>query len=275
MNEIPKKRSRGRPKSLFKEPQGATVQALDRGLILLRDIATRGSGTLAEISSRNDLPASTAHRILATLAQHGLVDMSGNEQQWHIGIEAFRIGGAYLTRTNVVEMARPVMRQLMEKTGETANLGIADNGEVVFVGQVETHNPIRAFFRPGSRGPMHSSGIGKALLSAYNDRAINSFIHHYGLAQFTPKTLTTANALIADLDQARQNGWAFDDDERYLGMRCVAAPIFNSFGEAVAGISISGPSVRFPDAAIATIGPLVRDAAEQVTQSIGGKKLPL
>lgn len=266
-----RKRPRGRPKSLFKEPQSGTVQALDRGLTLLQDLANNGSATLADLALRVGMPTSSSHRILATLSKHGFVEMRTDTQEWHIGIEAFRIGGAYLVRTNVVEASRAVMRQLMEETGETANLAIADQGDVVFVSQVETHNPIRAFFRPGTRGNMHSSGIGKALLSTYERSKVEDILRKKGLPEYTPKTLTKPDALFSDLELTRQRGWAFDDEERYLGMRCVAAPIFNVFGEAVAGISISGPSVRFPDTAIDELGPLVRRAAGEVTRAIGGE----
>ena len=264
------KRSRGRPKSLFKEPQGGTVQALDRGLTFLRDLADNGAGTLADLSLRNDLPVSTAHRILATLAQHGFAEMDERTQEWFIGMEAFRVGSIYLDRTNVVEAARPVMRRLMESTGETANLAIADKGDVVFISQIETHNPIRAFFRPGTRGHMHASGIGKALLSAMPKDEAERIFRSKGLPEFTEKTLTKSEAMFADLATTAQRGWSFDDDERYLGMRCVAAPIYNAYGEAIAGISVSGPSVRLPDDQIPKLGTQLREAAAEVTKAIGG-----
>lgn len=270
MDESVRKRPRGRPKSLFKEPQGGTVQALDRGLVLLEDLANRGSATLADLSLRNGLAASTAHRILATLAQHGFVEIDDRSQQWSVGMEAFRIGSHYLTRMNVVEASRSAMRELMEATGETSNLGISDNGDVVFVSQVESHNPIRAFFRPGTRGYMHCSGIGKALLSVLDSESVKRILRKKGLPEFTEKTLTNPDALFSNLENAKQRGWALDDEERYLGMRCVAAPIFNAFGEAIAGISVSGPAVRFPDEEVEEIGPLVRRAANDVTKSIGG-----
>ena len=91
-----------------------------------------------------------------------------------------------------------------------------------------------------------------------------------GGPEFTPKTLVSRAALFADLEQTRARGWSCDDEERYLGMRCVAAAIYNSFGEAIAGISVSGPTVRFPDNSIAEIGPTVRRAADEITRVMGG-----
>ena len=265
------KRPRGRPRSIATDTAPGTVQALDRGLTLLRELANARSITLSDLAIRTEMPPSSTHRILATLQKHGYVEFDETRQEWMIGIEAFRIGNTYLVRTNLVEAARKTLRRLMEETGETANLGIADNGDVVFVDQVETHNPIRAFFRPGTRGHMHSSGIGKALLSDMPRRDVEKIFQIKGQPEFTQKTLTSSENLFSDLDATRERGWSIDDEERYSGMRCVASTIYNSFGEAVAGISVSGPTVRFPNHVISELGPKVKQAADEVTNAIGGK----
>lgn len=271
MDEETQKRPRGRPRLHKTDMQVGTVKALERGLVLLQTLSNEGAATLADLVQRMGLPTSSTHRLLATLQQYGFVEFQEDIQKWSIGIEAFRTGSTYLMRTNLAESARKAMRHLMEETGETANLGICDDGDVVFISQVETHNPIRAFFRPGSRGLMHASGIGKALLAnmPVPDRA--KIIAAKGQQEFTPKSLTSPAALSADLDNIRKRGWSFDDEERYTGMRCVAAPIFNSFGEVVAGISVSGPTVRFGDETVQRFAAKVREAADGVTIMIGGK----
>ena len=103
-----------------------------------------------------------------------MVEVQPATQLWFVGQEAFRIGSAFLGRTSLVEQARGVMHALMAETGETANLAIADGGQVIFISQVETHEPIRAFFRPGTRGPIHASGIGKALLAYQPPEAVRA-----------------------------------------------------------------------------------------------------
>lgn len=271
MKQDTHKRPRGRPRSATTDTTPGTVQALDRGLTLLRELANAHSITLSDLATRAEMPPSSTHRILSTLQKHGYVEFDEARQEWMIGIEAFRIGNTYLVRTNLVEAARKTLRHLMEETGETANLGIADNGDVVFVDQVETHNPIRAFFRPGTRGHMHASGIGKSLLANMPRRDVEKIIQLKGQPEFTQKTLTTAEGLFSDLDTTRQRGWSIDDEERYAGMRCVASTIYNTFGEAVAGISVSGPTVRFPNHVISELGPKVKQAAAEVTNAIGGK----
>ena len=163
--ETIEKRQRGRPRS-FNAPADATsVQALDRGLKILAIVAEGDALSLSEVAARSGIAASTAYRMLTTLAAHGMVEFDSQAQLWSVGVETYRIGSAFLRRRKLVDRARAVMQELMEATGETANLGVAEDDCVVFVSQVETHQAIRAFFRPGTRSPFHASGIGKAILA--------------------------------------------------------------------------------------------------------------
>ncbi len=265
------RRSRGRPKSVWTEPQGTTVRALDRGLLLLGALAKAGKVTLTELASIVDMPPSSAHRLLATLQKHGFAEFDELTQDWMVGVEAFRIGNSFTYRTNLIECGRKVMHDLMEETGETANLAIADDGDIVFINQVETQNPIRAFFRSGTRGPMHASGTGKALLASLTREEVEKIVQKKGLQKFTPETLTSPEALFRDLEATRKRGWSFDNEERYFGMRCVAATIYNAFGEPVAGVSVSGPAARFSSKKVSELGPKVMRAAAEVTLMLGGQ----
>ena len=264
------KRPRGRPRSLFKEPQSTIVQALDRGISLLEVLAGHRGLSLSDLAQRVNLPSSTTHRLLSTLGERGFVRFDESAQTWSIGIEAFRIGSTYLTQTNLVEAARNTLRNLMEQSDETANLAICDDGDVIFISQVESHKPIRAFFRPGVRSHMHASGIGKAFLADMKHDEVERIIKSKGLPKFTPKTITSAKNLYHDLGNTRKRGWSFDDEERYMGMRCIASSIYNEHSEVIAGISISGPTVRFSDEFIDRFGPIVKSAAHELTRAISG-----
>ena len=266
----PKKR-RGRPRNQNQDANLGTVNALERGLVVLQTLARESYLSLTDLSLMIGIPTSTVHRILSTLEKHGFTELSEETNEWSIGIETFRVGNAYLDRTSLIENSRKTMRSLMELTGETANLAIADAGDVIFISQVESHNPIRAFFRPGTRGFLHASGIGKALLANIPRREVEKILQQKGCPEFTEKTLTSPSDLFADLQTIKKRGWAFDDEERYLGMRCIAACIYNSYGEAIAGVSVSGPTVRFPDYSISVIGPQVKQAADEITIATGGK----
>lgn len=265
----PARRGRGRPRG--GGAQGAEpVQALDKALHLLRLLADHDGLTLTEISQRGGVAPSTAYRALTTLSAHGFVAFDETSQAWSIGVEAFRIGGAFIRRRKIAEIGREAMAALMRQTGETVNLGLADEGDVVFISQVETHEPIRAFFRPGGRGPMHASGIGKALLAEMDEGAVRRHMEAHGLPRFTDKTIDSPSRLLEHLAEIRARGYAIDDEERHVGMRCVAAVIHNEYGEPIAGVSVSGPTARVTEMRLAAFGAAVVETAAAITHGAGG-----
>jgi IclR family acetate operon transcriptional repressor len=229
---------------------------------------TQGIALSALAAETGQAPA-TVYRVLVTLEGRGLVEFDPSEQLWHIGPRAFVVGAGFLRRSSLVERARPIMRRLMEETGETANLGVIQQRHVLFVSQVETQESIRAFFPPGTLSPLHASGIGKALLAEMAPERVARLLAER-LEAFTPSTRADPDALGADLAAVRARGYALDDEERNPGMRCIAAPVFDMHGEAVAGISVSGPTVRIGAERVeAFAGPVMRAAAE-LTAAIGG-----
>lgn len=268
MTESP--RPRGRPKAFHDKTEQNTVQALDRAIGLLQTLALHPGRTLSELAAESGQAVATVYRALVTLQSHGMVECEEPGQTWHIGSGAFRIGSAFLRRTKVVERARQEMDLLMRESGETANLGIEVQDEVLFLSQVETHEAIRAFFPPGTRAPMHVSGIGKALLAWFDPAKVQGILSRKGLVSYTARSHGSTDVLMADLTRIRARGYAIDDQERAEGMRCIAAPIFNVHGEPIAGISVSGPAFRMPLSAADRLGAMVSQAAAQVTRAIGG-----
>ncbi|PWE27514.1 IclR family transcriptional regulator [Pararhodobacter marinus] len=268
--ESRKRRARGRPRDWDDKTSQNTIKSLDRAMEVLEYISARQGMALSTIADEMGQSASTVYRVLVTLEGRDLVEFDAEEQLWHIGPRAFIIGSRFLRRTSLVERARPIMRKLMEATGETANLGMERDGKVLFVSQVETHANIRAFFPPGTLSEMHASGIGKALLAQLDSEILSQRLAR-GLQAFTPRTLVTQDALMADLALIRARGFAFDDEERNIGMRCIAAPVFGVTGEAVAGISVSGPTSRVTVDAVEGLSRPVMEAARALTQSIGGE----
>lgn len=266
------KRLRGRPKSQSSGNSAGTLRSLDRALGVLTAVSRSNSATLTELSQSLGIPTATTHRILNTLLEHDFVAFDAERQCWTIGIEAYRTGASFMNRNSLSTVSRPIMRQLMEDTGETANLAIRDTDEVVFVEQVETHNLIRAFFARGTRTSMHASGAGKAILSAMPREFARKLLMTSGLARFTNNTLVTADALFADLERSFRRGWSFDHEERHLGMSCIGAVIYNEHADPVAGVSISGPSTRFDAPRLPWLGETVAKAAHEITNLIGGRR---
>lgn len=262
-------RRRGRPRSA--KDAGGTVQVLDRALDMLDLLASHPGLTLSEVADRMEQSPSTVHRLLHSLAARGMVESDPATQAWNIGPATFRLGSAFMRRSGIVERARPILRALMEHTGETANLGILNGDAVLFVSQAETHETIRAFFPPGTRSPLHASGIGKALLAFGRPEVLRNYLDGHGLTRFTDHTLTTAEALSDDMSRIRARGFSFDDEERTRGMRCIAAPVFDMTGDAIAGVSVSGPTHRIGHEHVKTLGAVVAAAAAELSLAMGGQ----
>jgi IclR family acetate operon transcriptional repressor len=257
-----KKRLRGRPKSFHDKSAQNRIQALDRAMDVMECLAEKSGMTLTEIAAKLQQSPATIYRVLSTFETRQVVETDASSQEWFIGPASFRLGSAFLRRTDLVERARPLMRELMEETGETANLGTEVSGEVMFISQVETHENIRAFFPPGAKTPMHASGIGKALLAHAVSAKIEKYISQENLETFTEHTICHKDELYAELNKIKAQGFAFDDEEKNIGMRCIAAPIFNFYGEVVAGISISGPTARLSIDRINLVSKIVMVKAE-------------
>jgi IclR family transcriptional regulator, acetate operon repressor len=250
--------------------QAGSVQALDRGLALLGIIAQADGLSLTSIAQRAGIAASTAHRILATLKAAGFVQCDDARGGYLIGVKAFKVGSAFLRNRKLVDIGRSAMRELMQASGETTNIGIEDDGYVVYVAQLESHHPVRTFHRPGARGALHASSLGKAIMAALPQASVTQILHRVGMKKFTERTIVDPQLLLTELGLVRKRGWAVDDQEQADGMRCVGAPVFNEHSEVVGALSVSGPTVRMTEERLGELGPLVKRAAAELTERIGG-----
>jgi IclR family acetate operon transcriptional repressor len=246
------------------------AQALSRGLALLEALAATDHGaTLTELAATLELPAPTAHRLLAALERSAFVRQDANGV-WTVGMRAFRVGAAFLAQRDLAIEARPHLARLMEQAGETANLAVASDGEAVFIAQAPCRELMRMDVKLGARAPVHASGVGKAMLAALPEgelaAALPAALHRY-----TEHTLTTREALVAELAASRRRGFAIDDEEHAIGLRCVAAAIHDELGRPWAALSLAGPTSRFTRERIDALGALVRDTAREVSLALGGE----
>lgn len=254
---------------------GDQVQSLIRSLTLLNRIAdSPGEGaTLTDLAQQVGLPSSTAHRLLTTLEQERYVRFNPDGKLWSVGVQAFVVGCTFTKTRSLVGVARPHMRHLMEDGGETVNLAVEDEGEAVYLAQVECRQMMRVFARPGSRVPFHCSAVGKAILSATSDKKLSKILHQKGMPKLTVKTITSPPALRAELEKVRLAGYAVDDEEHAIGLRCIAAPIFDETGDVVAAVSASGPMARISDERMLQLGALVLQAARAISADMGASPI--
>ena len=254
------------------QPTGQ-VQSLTRGLKLLEWIAeSHGSVALTELAQQAGLPNSTTHRLLTTMQQLGFVRQIGDLGHWTIGAHAFVVGSSFLQSRNLLAIVHPMLRKLMEDSGETVNLAVLDHSDhqAIIIDQVQCTQLMRMSAPIGGKLPMHASGAGKVFLANLSDDQVATLLHRKGLHSYTPATLTSPLHLKEDLAQTRKRGYSFDDEEHALGLRCVAACIYDEHREAFAAISISGPVSRITDDRVTELGALVIKAAKEITQAYGG-----
>ena len=262
-------RRRGRP------ARGAAgtgqVQSLSRALSLLEKIASADAGiSLSVLAASVGLAASTTHRLLSTLEQHGFATLDAERGVWTIGVKAFTVGNAFLSNRDMVATARPFMRRLMEQSGESVNLAMLDRDEAVFLSQVECREMMRMMVALGGRAPLHASGAGKALMAALSEPEFSRVVARTGLPRLTDNTIVSEAILADDIARIRQRGFALDNEEHAVGLRCVAATIHDQHAEAMAALSLSGPRARITDDRLDILGALVVRTADAVTAALGG-----
>jgi IclR family acetate operon transcriptional repressor len=255
-----------------KAPGAHQVKSLGRALLILDTLAQHPEGlTLAMLARAVDLPPSTAHRLLTTLQQRRFARFDPLGKSWQVGLQAFIVGNAFARARDVVLIARPHMRRLMEECGETVNLYVMTDSEAVCMAQIESRQMMRAASRPGGRVSLHNSAAGKAMLAHAPESDLTRILRLQGLPRLTGNTLVSVDALRADLEGVRLRGFAIDDEEYAMGLRCVAAAILDEHGAPLASVSVSGPTARISAARLHALGARVIDAASAATSEVGGR----
>lgn len=251
------------------------VQAVERALKILLILAeARQPLTLSQIRDRSGLNISTAHRLLHTLANYGFIAQDRETGKYMLGLRTFEVGHAALYSFDIRTAARPILQELVDRCNETTNLGILDQDDVVYIDQIESSNMIQIFARIGSRGPIHCTGAGKCLLAHYTDREFERFLQRkMPLERYTDRTITDPARLREEMQLIRARGYALDNGELEDGVRCVAVPIWNYEGKAIAAVSVSGPDSRFTDDFIYDkLIPEVQAAAAKISERLGFRR---
>ena len=220
---------------------------------------------LSNLCQQLGLSLSTAHQLLTILEQQRYVCCDPKTRYWSIGVQACIVGSAFVKARDLLEIARPRTRGLVEESGETINLAVLDGSEAVFLEQVECRQMMRAVARPGVRIPFHCSGVGKAFLATLPEMEVAQILRKHGLPRLTPRTLTTLARLREDIERTRKRGSA--SMTRSTRWTCAASlqSSSTSIASPVGAVSVSGPAVHIPDERIANPRDLVRKTALAVT----------
>lgn len=247
-------------------PSVPSVQVLERMFMLIDVLASRESAiTLKEISEKSGLHPSTAHRILNDLAIGRFVDHP-QAGHYRLGMRLLELGNLVKRRLNVRDAAMAPMRELHELTQQPINLSMRQDDEIVYVERAYSERSGMQVVRAiGGRAPLHLTSVGKLFLAADDPQRITSYAARTGLKGQTKNSITQLQDLERELSKVRQTGHANDNEELELGVRCMAAGVYDDQNKLVAGLSISAPSSRLEDSWL----PKLKEIADRISETLG------
>jgi IclR family acetate operon transcriptional repressor len=260
-----KPKRRGRPRQ--HEGAGYTVQALDRGLTVLAAIGESDGPTAADLTAQTGLPASTVHRLLASLQSHGFIWQEHETDRWRVALRSFLIGLGFARTRRLEVLGREAMEGLRRQTGETVLLAATQGEGVTATAVLPTRAALRVVVEPGSPLSPHASAVGKVLVA--HDMTLAGAVLSQPLAALTAATISDPDDLVAGLGVIRQRGWAMDDGESGEDVRAVAAAVKDHTGACVAALGVIGPAARLMPPMIPRVARLTTEAAEAISFSLG------
>ncbi|CAM5206436.1 DNA-binding IclR family transcriptional regulator OS=Castellaniella defragrans OX=75697 GN=HNR28_001222 PE=4 SV=1 [Castellaniella defragrans] len=248
------------------EHGSVTIQVLDRAMRILDVLASqRDPVTLKELSTATGLHASTTHRILADLAVGRYVERV-DSGLYQLGMRLLELGSLVKGRLDVRAASLAPMRELHQKTGQTVNLSLAQGDEIVYIERAWSERSGMQVVRAiGGRAPLHLTSTGKLFLATWDARSVRSYAMRTGLSGTTRNSITQMDQLDRELALVRRHGYSRDNEELELGVRCIAAGVYDDTGTLLAGLSLSAPAERMRDDWI----PLLMSTAASISEALG------
>jgi IclR family acetate operon transcriptional repressor len=236
------------------------VKSVARVFDLLELIADAGGDvTLSELSTTAELPLPTIHRLLRTLVSLGYARQLAN-RRYALGPRLVRLGE--VANRQFGQLAKPQLKDLVSRLGETANLATIDGDQVIYVSQAPSPHAMRMFTEVGRRSGLHNTGVGKAILSQFDDDAVRDIIARTGLPKTTEHSIDSIDALLEDLHVSRERGYAIDDNEQEIGVRCYAMVVPGT--PVPTAVSVSGPVARVDEAFAQRAIPVLREVVQDI-----------
>ena len=245
--------------------QTSSIQVIDRMALLLNILAKYDdSVSLKILSAESELHPSTTFRILSSLSEHQIVERD-DSGYYRLGIKLVHLGSHVRQRVDFRQQALPIMSDLRDQLGETINLTVRENDEVVYVERAISSQMMRVEQVIGSRAPLHVTAVGKLMLAETGEEGCRNYAKRSGLPAYTDQTITDIETLIAKSKQSQRNGFAYDNEEAEKGVGCIGVLIYDNKGEIAGGLSLSAPIERRKDEWI----PIVIDAGKRLSESLG------
>src|SRR6185312_3319534 len=252
-----------------RESKSAPVGVVTKVLHILETLHDAPAGLqLKDVAQQTGINKSTAYRFLAHLEHEGYVFRDGTGA-YAIGVRLARLASGASYQTTLRKLSRPILQQLWRATGETVNLAVLDGREVLYLDVMESSHTFRLVSQVGLRRPVYCTALGKCMLSYIPEEEPQYFFEGMSFERFTPHTIRGAAQLRKEFAAIRQRGYSIDNEEAYLGSRCIGTPIFEASGKITAALSVSGPTTRVTRERVPAFASAAKSAAMAISRSLG------
>lgn len=251
------------------EEEKNPIQVADRLFQTLEMLASNGPTGLMELSSELNLHKSTVHRILNSLIYMGYARQDTESNKYSLTYKILEISHQLLNKADIIDTLRPHLKKLVNETGETVHLVSLDGNEAVYIDKVESfQNSVRMVSKVGSRIPLYCSGVGKAIMAEMSPERVQKIWESSEIKKMTEHTIVEFPKLLQVLGEVKANGYAMDNEENEIGVRCIAACLKDYSGKPQYAFSISVPLNRFPDERLPSLSGAVLKAREEMMKEI-------
>ena len=248
--------------------------AVARALDILKIVGNNNEPmSLTDISKSLDIPKTTVFNIINTLVDEKcLVLKDKRSKLYELGIGIYEIGNLYINKVEYSSLIRDAIRLIRDELSSSSFACVVDNDELIYIDKVETSDTLKSSIKLGQRMPMYSASLGKAILSFYDEKTLESYLERVELKAKTQKTITNKDELKLELEKARKNGYAISDEENDAGLYCIAAPIFDNEGKPFAAISASFVKINTNEEIIGRAKDVILEESIKVSRLLGYKK---
>ena len=248
------------------------IKSLDKALKIIDIIAdSEGPNNVSEIARTIKADKSSVYRILQTLAERSFVEQIDDSKEYTLGVKILTLGSKLLSKMKLVSILRPFLQSMVDKTGETGHLAVLRDCKVVYIDRIACGEVLTVSSAVGNAEPVFSSATGKAILSFLEPELLGKVIEGIeseGYTKFTDHTIISTKNLMEELENVQKNGFAVDNEERYRGVVCIAAPIKDYKDKVVTSIGISGPVIRINRKKVDLLSEIVLGIATGATEHL-------
>lgn len=248
------------------------IQSVERAADILElFLISKPELSVKEISEQLGLSKSTVHGLIKTLEHRGYLQQNPDDLKYKLGLKLFELGSFIGNQLDIVKIAQPIIKDTVEKLKETVHLVVRQQDELIYVEKLEGPHTLRIYSHVGKTAPIHCTGVGKAILAYLDEKEVDRILTSNDLESFTEFTVTDIKEIKKQLEFTREYGYSWDDEEIELGLKCIAAPIFDHNGIVIASISCASPKMRLTEDRLPVVIEGIKSAASEISRCLGYK----